>query len=125
MKRSRRPVPIYQSCLPFSEEEVKQYDIYPFAAISRGLCDREKDRKYAIAHFADIRHPELKLFWGAMPFDADSSSPDIVSFLKEALNREGDAKVLADIVGPKFKDFKARVLSARGEPNKRLQPPPR
>ncbi len=95
--------------LALTEKDIEKYDIYPFAAISRGLADQEKHRDYAVRHFAGIRHQELKLFWGAMLFDAGAASPEIVRFLKGALESPEQAKVLSEMVGPKFEDFKRRV----------------
>jgi hypothetical protein len=94
-----------------TEEDIKRYDIYPFAAISRGLCDQKQHRDYAVRHFAEIRHPTLRLFWGAMLFDAGALSPEIVRFLKDALAIEAQAKLLAQMVGPEFENFKRRVLA--------------
>jgi hypothetical protein len=68
-----------------TEKDIAKYDIYPFAAISRGLCDQKKHRDYAVRHFAEIRHPDLKLFWGAILFDAGAASPETVHFLRDVL----------------------------------------
>lgn len=97
--------------LSLAEKDVEGYDIYPFAALSRGLCDRKKNREYVVRHFQEIRHPAIKLFWAAMLFDADSSSPEIQEFLKSALHDEGKAKLLSEMLGPKFADFKKRVIA--------------
>jgi hypothetical protein len=95
-----------------TERDIKQYHIHPFAAISRGLCDHKKHRDYAVRHFADIRHPELKLFWASMLFDGEGgASPEIVRFLKDALGSKEQAKGLSRIVGPEFEDFKRRVIA--------------
>ncbi len=40
-------------------KDIKRYDIYPFVAISRGLCDQKRHRDYAVSHFAEISHPTL------------------------------------------------------------------
>jgi hypothetical protein len=97
--------------LALTEKDLAGYDIYPFAAISRGLCDRLEIRKYAILHFKAIQHPELKLFWGAMLFDSGSSSPEVSSFLRGALKSKEQTKILSEITGPNFEDFKRRVLA--------------
>jgi hypothetical protein len=47
-----------------SERDIEGYDLYPFLALSRGLCSVRRHRGYAIRHFTAIRHPKLKLFWG-------------------------------------------------------------
>jgi hypothetical protein len=95
-----------------TDKDIEGYDIYPFAALSRGLCDIKEHRQYATAHFGEIRHSELKLFWAAMLFDEVSPSLEIVRFLKDALKSEAQAKSLAEITGPNFTQFKARVIAA-------------
>jgi hypothetical protein len=92
-----------------TEKDIEKYDIYPFAAISRGLCDQKIHRDYAARHIAEIRHPALKLFWGAMLFDAGATSPEIVRYLKDALESPEKAKLLSEMIGPEFEDFKRRV----------------
>ncbi len=95
-----------------TEKDIEKYDIYPFVALSRGLCDQEKHRDYAVRHFAEIRHQELKLFWGAMLFDAGVKSPEIAQILKDALESPEQAKVLSEIIGPQFEDFKRKVKAS-------------
>jgi hypothetical protein len=90
-------------------KDIEEYDTSPFAAISRGLSGQKKNRDYAVRHFAEIRHPELKLLWGAMLFDAGETSPEIVRFLRGALGSHEQAKMLSEMVGPQFEDFKRRV----------------
>ena len=96
-----------------TEKDIDGYDIYWFAALSRGLCDIKEHRQYATAHFGEIRHSTLKLFWAAMLFDERNPSTEVVRFLKDALKSEAQAKLLAEITGPHFADFKARVIAAR------------
>ena len=93
-----------------TEKDIEGYDLYPFLALSRGLCDVRKHRGYAVRHFAGIRHPELKLFWGAMLFDVGGASTEIVRFLRDALKSEAQAKTLSEIMGPDFDSFKRRVM---------------
>lgn len=107
----KRVGPYLPVLFALNERDLKKYDIYPFAAISRGLCDDKKHRDYAIRHFAEIRHPMLKLFWGAMLFDTGRASPEIVRFLRDALESEAQAKLLSEIVGSEFEDFKRRVVA--------------
>lgn len=109
----RKAEPYLPVLLALTENDVEKYDIYPFAAISRGLCDSEKNRKYAVRYFDEIRHPSLKLFWGAMLFDYKSPSPKVVLFLKDALKSEKQAKELSEIARPNFESFKRRVLAHR------------
>lgn len=97
--------------LALTEKDIEKYDIYPFAAISRGLCDHPEHRTYVVRNFGKIRHPKLKLFWGAMLFDSDEASPEIELFLRGALGSEEQAKLLSEMMGPQFESFKKRVLS--------------
>jgi WD40 repeat protein len=107
----RRAGPYLPVLLSLTEKDIEKYDLYPFVAISRGLAHDKKHRAYAVAHFAAIRHPELKLFWAAMLFDAGEVSPEIVRYLRDALNEPERAGLLAEIVGPDFKSFKRKVRS--------------
>ncbi len=96
-----------------SEKDIEKYDIYPFFALSRGLCDRRSHRSYAVRHFSEIRHPELKLGWAAMLFDAGATSAEIARYLKEALESESQSKILAEMLGPNYEDFQRRVKAFR------------
>jgi|ERR1043166_123272 hypothetical protein len=93
-------------------DDIEGYDFYSFGALSRGLCDIKKRRQYAIVHFNDIQSPELKLFWAVLLFNEKKPASQIVRFLKEALESEAQAKLLGEIVGPNFEEFKTR-LNAR------------
>jgi hypothetical protein len=99
-----------------TEKEIEKYDIYPFAAISRGLSDRQEHRAYAVRHFAEIRHPALRLFWGVKLFDAGEASPEVVRLLRDALESDVQARQLSDIVGPQFDDFKKRITARPQSP---------
>ncbi len=111
-----------------TEKDIEKYDIYPFAALSRGLGERREHRDYASRHFAQIRHLELKLFWGSILFDEGPSSPEIVRFLRDALKSEKESQILAEMLGPDYQAFRRRVKTHRKtrgstsrEQNKALQ----
>ena len=108
-----------QSYMPvlfaLTEKDIKNYDIYPFLALSRGLCDLKAPRDYAVRHFSEIRHPTLKLFWAAMLFDAKATSSEIVQFLRDALKSKEQSKTLAEMIGPDYKDFQRRVETYKDE----------
>lgn len=44
-----------------------------------------------------------------MLFDAEVKSPEIAQFLKDALESPEQAKVISEMLGPQFEDFKRRV----------------
>ena len=104
--KSQRYMPVL---FALTEKNIENYDIYPFLALSRGLCDRKVHRDYAIRHFSEIRHSTLKLFWAAMLFDEKETSLEIVQFLRNALKSEKQAKILSEMLGPNYKDFQRRV----------------
>ena len=95
-----------------TDKDLGGYDIYPFMAISRGLCDVKEHRLYANNHFADIRHSELKLLWAAMLFEHGNRSPQIVKYLKLALKSDTQARLLAEMTGPHYEDLKRRIEAA-------------
>jgi hypothetical protein len=99
-----------------TNEDISKYDIYPFLALSRGLCDQQKYREYGARHFRDIRHPIIKLFWGAVLFDVGTVTPEIVEYLRAALKSPERAKTLSEMIGPDYEKFKKRVLDYRNEP---------
>src|SRR5215813_13360223 len=58
-----RTAPYLPVLFALTDKDLEGKDIYPFRAISRGLCDIKEHRVYATKHFGDIRHSELKLLW--------------------------------------------------------------
>jgi len=101
-----------------TEKDLEKYDIYPFDVIIGGVCSRDEYRDYAIRHFSEIRHPELKLFLAVVLFDKGPTSPEIESFLHDALRDEEQAEKIAGMIGPNFQDFKTRLKVSRSQPDK-------
>jgi len=93
------------------EKDLEKYDIYPFGAISRGLCDEKENREYAIKHFGEIRHPTLKLLWGAMLFDSGTTSSEVVQFLRSAVESKAQSVILSEMLGPNYQDFVKRLTA--------------
>ena len=107
-----RAQPYLPVLLALTDADIAGHDLYPFLAISRGLCDREANRAYVAEHFDHIRHPDLKLAWAAMLFDAGSALPQIVLYLRGAVDTPEQAAFLSDVLGPAFGQFRARVIAA-------------
>jgi len=107
----RTAAPYLPVLLALTDKDIEGLDIYPFAALSRALCNVKENRVYATNHFGEIQHPELKLAWATMLFDSGNSSSEIVRYLKAALKSEAQAKSLAEMAGPNFKDLKRRILA--------------
>lgn len=99
-----------------TEKDIEKRDIYPFLALGRGLCDRKAHRAYAVRHFAEIRHPVLKLEWATMLFDARATSPEIVQFLRDALESREQSQILAEMLGPNYAGFQRRVMDRCDRP---------
>jgi len=65
--------PHIRTLFALGSEDVDKEHIYPFAALSSGLCQRESGWRYGVEHFGEIQHPLIKLFWGALLFQHDHS----------------------------------------------------
>jgi hypothetical protein len=99
-------------------EDIAKYDIYPFAALSRGLLDNQEQRRYGVQHFSEIKHEDIKLFWACVLFEEGAASPEITQYLHAALADETLAKKLSEMVGPEFKAFQQRVTDAAEKQSK-------
>jgi WD domain, G-beta repeat len=106
---ARKAAPYLPVLFSLTEKDVEKYDLYAFVAISVGICQDKERRVYAVAHFAEIRHPKLKLFWAALLFNLKEVSPEIVRYLRDALDSSSQAQELREMVGPDFKFFKRDV----------------
>jgi hypothetical protein len=89
----------------------RDFDLYPLAALSRGLVEHPSARDYATQHFADIADPALKLFWAVILFDQQVRAPQVVDYLKSALASSERSSELAEMCGPEFEDLRRRVTA--------------
>lgn len=112
-KSVKKAAPDIRVLLALTPEDLGQRDIYPFRALRRGLCDLKESRRYALRHFGEIAHPDLRLSWAVMLFDGNAASPEIIAYLKAALRSDKQSKTLAELTGPDFTDFKKRVSEAK------------
>ena len=106
---ARRAAPYLPVLFSLTEKEVPREAIYAFAAISAGISEDKERRAYAVSHFAEIRHPLLKLYWAVRLFNLTEASPEIVRYLRDALNSEAQAREMKSMIGPEFKFFKRTV----------------
>jgi hypothetical protein len=105
-----KAVPYTWVLLALDKKDLAKYELYPFVALSRGLIDRKEPRQYGITNFHKIAHPTIKLFWAAVLFKENAVSPDIVKFLRQALDSKEDARTLSDMAGPGFEEFRELVI---------------
>lgn len=106
---ARKAGPYLPVLFSLTERDTEKDDLYAFVAISVGICQDKARRVYAVTHFGEIRHPKLKLFWAALLFNLKEVSPEIVRYLRDALNSSAHAQELRAMVGPDFKFFKTDV----------------
>ena len=106
---ARKAGPYLPVLFSLTEKDIEKEDFYSFVAISVGISADKARRVYAIDHFGEIRHPQLKLFWAAFLFNLKEVSPEIVGYLRDALNSSVQAQELKSMVGPDFKFFKRDV----------------
>ena len=109
-----KAAPSAEVLLKLTPQDLTGQDLYWFLALSRGLCDRDGPRQYAVQHFTAVAHPEIQMFWAVILFDKGTGSPEIVRYLDAALNSDEKAQNLAKIVGPHFSEFRGRVRRAAG-----------
>ncbi len=107
-----KAVPHVRVLLSLTEDDVKDFDLYAFLALSSGLMGHEEAREEGLKRFDQIAHPTMKLFWGSMLMKQPDPPPHITTFLKKALDSAEDAKTLAGMAGPGFRAFKKSVNDA-------------
>src|SRR5262249_40551652 len=98
----KKAVPYTRVLLALTEKDLKNYDLYAFGALSAGLRGHKEARQYAAAHFGKIAHPELKLGWAIGLFGRPESPPEVVVFLRKALDAKEQARTLSSMLGPGF-----------------------
>ena len=106
-----KAAPFIRTLFALTEEDIDKDHIPPLLGLSRDLCDREESRAYSLNSFQTIRHPIIKLFWGAVLFDEGVATQQIVEYLRTAITSNTQSKTLSNIVGTKYEEFKQRVLT--------------
>lgn len=106
---ARKAAPYLPVLFSLTEKDIEEDALYAFVAISVGISEDKARRVYAVAHFGEIRHSKLKLFWAAFLFNLKEVSPEIVRYLRDALNSSAQAQELKSMIGLEFKFFKRAV----------------
>ncbi len=104
-----RAAPYIRVLFALTQKDIENYSFYPFAALSYGFVQRKELRHYGVKYFGNIAHPEMKLFWAVLLFNADAASPEVRRHLRDCLKSKEQARELAMILGPDFEDFKKRL----------------
>ncbi len=111
-----RAEPYTRVLLSLGEKDLKDSDVDRVCVLSVDLMDRKEQREFGVKHFREIAHPTIKLFWGVVLFNKQATSPEIVGFLRSALDSPGDSKTLSEMVGPNYEDFVKRVRAYPEKP---------
>ena len=104
-----KAAPYTRVLLALTEKDLEKCDIYPFLALSAGLMGQKDARQYATANFGKIAHPQIKLGWAIRLFRHGKPPPEVVPFLRKALDSEKEVNFG---LGPGFQDFKDDVIRA-------------
>jgi uncharacterized protein YceK len=99
-------------------------DLYPILMLMAGLCQNTSTFDYVVAHFGQIRHPELKTIWAVSLFEKGNRSAEVVSHLKKIIHAENQRGNLKEFLGSDWEDFKKRVMSETGEDRRPSVLPP-
>ena len=110
IRKSRSKMPVL---LALTEDDTKDFDIYPLLAFSRGLSEYKVQRTYAVKHFFNIQHPTIKMFWAARLFDENVASSAIKKYLRDVLATENEAKLLKEMLGPDYETFRRKLIKKR------------
>jgi hypothetical protein len=108
----KKAVPYTRVLLALTEKDLAGYDPYPFLALSAGLMDHKEPRRYGRTHFGKIAHPTLKLAWAMRLSGEDPPPPEVLAYLRKALDSKETARTLAAMAGPGFEEFRQRILEA-------------
>jgi hypothetical protein len=112
-----KAAPYTRVLLALTEKDVGKDNLYPFLALSAGLARDNGARGYAAANFDKIAYPELKLGWAILLFRNGKPPPEVVAYLRKALETK---KEIEFGLGPAFQDFREAVIRA-DEAGKRMQ----
>jgi hypothetical protein len=104
-----KAAPYTRVLLALTEKDLEKYDLYPFLALSAGLMGHKEARQYAAATFGKIAHPQIKLGWAIMLFRNGKPPPEVLPYLRKALDTEKEVNFG---LGPGFQDFKEEVIHA-------------
>jgi hypothetical protein len=107
-----KAIPYTRVLLALTEKDLEKRDIYPYLALSAGLMGQKEAREYGITNFGKIAHPTIKLGWAIGLFRDKAPSPEVVAFLRKALDSKEESRTLSEMLGPGFEEFKEKVIRA-------------
>jgi hypothetical protein len=106
----KKAAPFARVLFALNEKDLKKEEIGAYMILTFQLADVEQARDYGIKNFARIAHPRIKLWWANALFGQKATPPEIVTFLRKALERDGEN--LDHIYGLEFQAHKESVIVA-------------
>ena len=104
-----KAVPHTRALLALTEDDIADYGLYPFLALSAGLSGEKKARDVAVKNFERIAHPSIQVNWATMLMRDPKIQPIIVRHLKKAIDAPKGTKTLAATRDPRFDGLKVEV----------------
>jgi len=106
----KKAAPFARVLFALTEKDLEKKEIGAFMILTWQLAGVEQARDYGIKNFAGIAHPRIKLWWADSLFGQKAAPPEIVTFLRQALERKGER--LDHFHGPNFQAHKESVILA-------------
>jgi hypothetical protein len=106
----KKAAPFARVLFALTEKDLEKEESGAFMILTWQLAGVEQARDYGIKNFARIAHPRIKVWWADALFGQNAAPPEIVTFLRKALEREGE--YLDHFHGPHFQARKERVILA-------------
>lgn len=106
----KQAIPYTRVLLALTEKDIDANRIYPLLALSGGLMNCKEPRQLGISHFSKIAHPTIKMFWAIGLLQDTTTPPEVLRYLRSALDSKSEAKEMSSILGPDFQGFKEEVI---------------
>jgi hypothetical protein len=111
-KSVRKATPFATVLFALTEKDLENKDFGVFMILTTQLGGVEEARKYGIKNFVNIAHPKIKLFWAHALYAEKVAPPEIVTYLRNALESREARWELNDFYGPGFRAFWESVIRA-------------
>ncbi len=92
--------------------EKKEEEILGLTLLTWQLAAHPQARQYGVKNFATIAHPRIKVWWAVGLFREKAAPPEVLTFLRKALEAGAGDKEERFGQGPYFQAFKERVILA-------------
>jgi hypothetical protein len=108
----KKAAPLAPVLFALTQKDLQKDETLMVTILTWQLAGVEEARQYGIKNFASIAHPSIKLWWSVGLFEAKAAPPEVVIFLRKALEAGAADKEEWFGYGPHFQEFKERVIRA-------------